>query len=162
MVNYPDPACGKPVDSGVGRCLLYPGHTALPCTHVPTQHEVDVSHPFLADTLWTLPSGIRCCKRHIDGCPPDDPIGCDGPRRPHHLAPDADGQCPYCGTVVGSQPAPDVWTPGRRPPTGQYTVTVNITGDDLGPDALAWTVTRQLEALGLIATVTTVTPTGRH
>lgn len=30
----------------------------------------------------------------------------------------------------------DTWTPGPRPPVGQYTVTAVLTGDDIGPTAL--------------------------
>lgn len=42
------------------------------------------------------------------------------------------------------------WAPGWRPPMGQYRVTLIITGDDLGPGALAWLIARTASVHGHI------------
>jgi hypothetical protein len=41
------------------------------------------------------------------------------------------GDCPY-----HDKPTPQAWRPGPRLPSAQYTVTLAVTGDDIGMDAL--------------------------
>ena len=49
------------------------------------------------------------------------------------------------------------WIPKGRPPIGQYRVTLLLTGDDIGPDALAWLIEHQLGTHGHHAFVETMT-----
>lgn len=48
------------------------------------------------------------------------------------------------------------WEHPRRPPIGQYRLTVVVTGDDLGPDMLCWLVENRLSQPGHTASVETV------
>lgn len=50
-------------------------------------------------------------------------------------------------------PPGPVWAPGWRPPMGQYRITLVLTGDDLGPGALAWLIERTVSVHGHIVSV---------
>lgn len=78
------------------------------------------------------------------------------------------GDCPYhkggpcqhredfngevCGLPADAHD-PNVWAPRGRLPMGQYRITMILTGDDIGPDALALMIERQGSSLGFIVGV---------
>lgn len=89
------------------------------------------------------PNVINCSEHDMGDCP-------------HHK----NGPCqwrddfngPACGRPADDH-NPDVWVPKGRQPIGQYRISMVVTGDDLGPDALAWLIERQAGSLGFTAYV---------
>lgn len=90
------------------------------------------------------PNVTNCFMHDMRNCPYHD----EGPCQ-HRDKPDSDV---VCGRDAAAH-SPDVWTPKGRLPMAQYRVSLFLTGDDIGPDLLAWLIERQAAAFGFTARV---------
>jgi hypothetical protein len=62
------------------------------------------------------------------------------------------------GYLSTEQVTPAPWTPGPRPPIGQYRITVTVTGDDIGADMHDWLLNRLYDTVGMTACADTIEP----